>query len=95
MFRAEVQILRWVSGTIFGREVVPEVCRMSAMSSGPGAAVTAAAAPSPSDNVNVPAGPVGSGDSSATGKERSAATCRAGLSMSRSTIRALARKSVR
>ena len=34
MLRAEVQMLAWVSGTIFGREVVPEVCRMSATSSG-------------------------------------------------------------
>ena len=32
MLRAEVQMLAWVSGTIFGREVVPEVCRMSATS---------------------------------------------------------------
>jgi len=38
--RAEAHTLRCASGTIFGREVVPEVCRTSAMSSadaGPGA----------------------------------------------------------
>ena len=34
MLLAEAQILAPVSGTIFGREVVPEVCRMSATSSG-------------------------------------------------------------
>ena len=34
MLRADVQTLRCVSGTIFGREVVPEVCRISAMSFG-------------------------------------------------------------
>ena len=32
MLPAEVQMLAWRSGTIFGREVVPEVCRMSATS---------------------------------------------------------------
>src|SRR3984885_16221294 len=34
MLRAEVQMLPCVSGTIFGLEVVPDVCRMSATSSG-------------------------------------------------------------
>ena len=34
MLRAEAQMLACASGTIFGREVVPEVCRMSATSSG-------------------------------------------------------------
>ncbi len=34
MWRAEAQTLRWLSGTIFGREVVPEVCSTSATSSG-------------------------------------------------------------
>src|ERR1700722_15954282 len=34
MLRADVQMLACVRGTIFGREVVPEVCRMSATSSG-------------------------------------------------------------
>ena len=34
---AEHPRLRWRSGTIFGREVVPEVCSTSATSSGPGA----------------------------------------------------------
>ncbi len=33
IFPAEAQTLRWLSGTIFGREVVPDVCKMSAMSS--------------------------------------------------------------
>ena len=34
MWRAEAQTLRWLSGTILGREVVPEVCSTSATSSG-------------------------------------------------------------
>src|SRR4029077_2109523 len=31
---AETLILRWDSGTIFGRDVVPEVCRINATSPG-------------------------------------------------------------
>ena len=34
MLRAEFQMLACDSGTIFGREVVPDVCRMRATSSG-------------------------------------------------------------
>ena len=44
MLRAEAQMLRCDSGTIFGRDVVPEVCRTSAMSSGSAGAVPPAAA---------------------------------------------------
>ncbi len=46
MFCAEIATLRCESGTILGREVVPEVCRISAMSSGcanPGCAACAGA----------------------------------------------------
>ena len=51
-------MLRWVSGTIFGREVVPEVCRISATSSALGRARArgAAARPSPT-SANAPAPP--------------------------------------
>src|SRR5436305_4774285 len=34
MLPAETLMLRWDNGTIFGRDVVPEVCRISAISSG-------------------------------------------------------------
>ena len=34
MFPADTARLRWLSGTSFGREVVPEVCSSSATSSG-------------------------------------------------------------
>src|SRR5262249_20181891 len=34
MLRADAVTLRWDSGTIFGRDVVPEVCSTKAMSSG-------------------------------------------------------------
>ena len=33
-FLADAHTLRWASGTIFGRDVVPDVCSTSAMSSG-------------------------------------------------------------
>ena len=36
---AEHARLRWRSGTILGREVVPEVCSTNATSSGPGSAI--------------------------------------------------------
>ena len=38
MLRAEAARLRWRSGTIFGRDVVPEVCSTRATSSGSAAA---------------------------------------------------------
>src|SRR4051812_31270652 len=42
---AEAHTLRWLSGTILGRDVVPEVCRINAMSSGwAGPPLTGAAA---------------------------------------------------
>ena len=41
-------MLAWASGTIFGREVVPEVCRMSATSSGFGGTGPGGGARSPS-----------------------------------------------
>ena len=34
MFWAEAATLTWLSGTIFGRAVVPDVCSTSAISSG-------------------------------------------------------------
>ena len=46
MLAAEAQRLAWLSGTIFGREVVPEVCRMRATASPARSATGASAAPS-------------------------------------------------
>src|ERR1051326_5201323 len=43
MCRAEAQMLRWARGTILGRDVVPDVWRTSAMSSGDGSAAVRAA----------------------------------------------------
>ncbi len=58
MFCAEAARLRWRSGTILGREVVPEVCSTSATSSGPGCAGPASA--NGTESVKLPAGPLSS-----------------------------------
>ena len=57
MWPAEATRLPWVSGTILGREVVPEVWRTSAVSSGRARLVTAGCLASPSTvRLNDPAG---------------------------------------
>ena len=43
MFQPEAQRLRWLSGTILGRDVVPEVCSTSATSSAPASPCAAGA----------------------------------------------------
>src|SRR5262249_54017544 len=45
MWRAEARMLRWESGTSFGREVVPEVCSSRATSSASAIPPAAGAAP--------------------------------------------------
>src|SRR3984885_3087680 len=55
MLPAEVQILAWRSGTIFGREVVPDVCRMRATSCGSAGPGLAAAPVDEPDSRNAPA----------------------------------------
>jgi len=52
---AEATTLLWVSGTIFGREVVPEVWRMSATSSGAASPGRAAVPLSPPEREKAPA----------------------------------------
>ena len=69
MLRADAQMLRWLSGTILGRAVVPDVCSISAMSSELGCSASAAASPPAPDsgpNRNAPAGCPASGASSKT-----------------------------
>ena len=57
MCSAEAAIFDCDSGTIFGRDVVPDVCRNSAMSSASGLAASAGISTSDSDrNVKLPAG---------------------------------------
>ena len=53
---AEAATLAWVSGTILGRDVVPDVCRISAMSSGPGAEASAGVPVRSEVRRNAPAG---------------------------------------
>ena len=47
IFQADAQRFRWPSGTILGREVVPDVCSTSAMSSPPGCSCRAGCPLSP------------------------------------------------
>ena len=85
MWCAEAVTLRWVSGTIFGRDVVPEVCSTSAMSSAcavPGCAAVPDSGVTGS-RVNDPAGAPGT--SSTSGTPARAAASRAGVSAPRST----------
>src|SRR3984885_14658813 len=55
MLPAEVQMLAWRSGTIFGREVVPEVCKIRATSCGSAGPGLAAAPVDEPDSRNAPA----------------------------------------
>ncbi len=92
MCPAEAQRLAPLSGTIFGREVVPEVCSTSAVSPGPAGRAVPGAVP-PRSRVNAPAPPPASSTSSITGTPCRAATARAGVSMPAATIRIRARRS--
>ena len=47
MFDADAAMFLWASGTIFGRDVVPEVCKTSAMSSGVAGVTGFAGPPAP------------------------------------------------
>jgi len=81
MWRAEAATLRCSSGTILGREVVPEVCRISATSSGPAAAVSGVPPAVPSARrANRPAGPAGSKDRRSTARPCRPAASSAGPS---------------
>ena len=96
MFAAVAHTLRWSSGTIFGREVVPEVWRTSAMSSGPAMPPRGAGAPPGSfTNWNVPAGSSLFALISSTGTPSAAAAARAGVSSPSMSTTAFALKSDR
>ena len=91
MLAAEAVTFACVSGTIFGRAVVPEVCSTSATSSGCAMPGRAARPGVPPSSVKDPAGP--SGTTSSSGTPSFAAAARAGVSTPRITISALARRS--
>jgi hypothetical protein len=93
MLRAEAVRLCWRSGTILGRDVVPEVWSTSATSSESGCGAPASA--NGIESVKPPAGPLSSGVNSITGMLRRAATARAGESGPPSMISTLAWRSSR
>ena len=78
--RADAHSWRCVSGTSFGREVVPDVCSTSATSSGSGRVVRAPRPTALRRGRRRRRGPDGSTCSSSTWMPRSAATSRAGVS---------------
>src|SRR5580700_70029 len=91
--KAEVQILAWVSGTIFGRDVVPDVNKSSAVAPGPSGSDDGSPAAAPA-SVNRPAAsPVGV--RSNTGTPRARATRRAAPSTPAGTINARGFKSAK
>ena len=95
MLLADVQMLAPVRGTIFGREVVPDVWRMSATSCASAGPVRAAGFPASPQSRNAPAPPSGSGMSVMTATPSFCAACSAGNSLPTSTISALALRSLR
>ena len=94
MLRAEAQRLAPVSGTILGRDVVPEVCSTMAASSLP-LLSSAVAAPDGASREKVPAPAPVSGVRPMIGTPTRFAASMAGLSAPASRISALARRSSR
>ena len=78
MFSAERQIFLCANGTIFGREVVPEVCNTNAISSDSAKYLSTAESLLLHLSVNVPASDLCSGESSIIGMPLSFATSMAG-----------------
>src|SRR5690606_27496387 len=95
MLRAVAHMLRWLSGTIFGREVVPEVCSTSATSSGSAGPACAGLPAVGPDRVKAPAGAPGGTASVTIGIDRARATSSAGEVEPASTTSALAPRSDR
>jgi hypothetical protein len=94
MLRAEVRRFVWVSGTILGRPVVPEVWSTRAMSWGSACAPSAFAAPAAPSSSNTPSR-AAEGTSSMTGTPSALATSVEAEATPRWTTRALALRSVR
>ena len=99
MLRADAHRLATESGTIFGREVVPEVCSTIAMSVGvakpPLAAGPACADDARGSSRKLPAGAPSSTTRSTRRTPSFSATATAGEALPRSTISSLAFRSVR
>ena len=95
MCLAEAVTLACVSGTIFGREVVPEVCNTNAISSGSAMPPWMQSPACSPINVKDPAGSVSDQAISITFILRDLATSTAGELLFFSTINALAPRSER
>ena len=98
MLRADAHTFRCDSGTILGRDVVPDVCKINATSSacaGPPCAAGAVCADAAARSSKSPAPRSGWGTSSITAMPSLAATARAGVSAPCATINALALRSLR
>ena len=89
---AEAARLAPDKGTIFGREVVPEVCSTRAMSSGSAGGAASGTEP-PTSRLKLPAGPLMSSASSIRVAPCFSATARAGVSSPAATITAFAFRS--
>jgi hypothetical protein len=95
MFCAEAARLACVSGTIFGREVVPEVCSTIETSPGWASPARAAGVAAGRSRSKSPAPPSARGTSSITRTPCRWATATAGEALPRSTISARACRSAR
>ena len=95
MLRADARTFPCVSGTIFGLEVVPDVCRTRATSSLPAGPPAATGAARSEARPNSPAGVPSRTPSSSTGMPSAAAASSAGEALPRSTTSALAPRSSR
>ncbi len=90
MLAADAARLAWVSGTSFGRDVVPDVWSRSAMSPGSASAAGAGAPTAALSMRKVPAGPPASGTRRKTSRPRRVATSTLGPVSSFATSTALA-----
>jgi hypothetical protein len=95
MFRADAARFDCRSGTILGRDVVPDVCRIKATSPASGAALSAIPALPSALRANAPAGPAPSGTSRMTLKPSPSAAANAGPSSPSIRMIALAFRSSR
>src|SRR5271165_4161176 len=97
ILRAEAQTFLWVKGTIFGRDVVPEVCSTKAISSGPGAPLAAGvlAGAAPVSRLKRPAPSAGCGRKVKMATPSLLAISITDEALPSSTITALAFKSLR
>ena len=91
ILRADAMILRCISGTTLGRDVVPDVCRTSASLSAPAGVASASA----SNSLKAPAGSLSPTTASTTGIDSALAAARTGFSLPASTMTSFGARSSR